>query len=83
MKPKYDNAVNESLMLSMKDIARLMQCSDKHVVNLRKQARMPPCIKLGTLVRWPRTLIEAWIADGCPAVSASTDFGSADELHAN
>jgi predicted DNA-binding transcriptional regulator AlpA len=58
----------ESLMLTSRDVARLMQCSDKHVTNLRKQGRMPPCIKLGTLVRWPRKIIEDWIAAGCPAV---------------
>jgi predicted DNA-binding transcriptional regulator AlpA len=56
----------ESLMLTSRDVARLMQCSDKHVTNLRKQGRMPPCIKLGTLVRWPRKIIEDWIAEGCP-----------------
>lgn len=80
MTAKQNDAWNDALMLSMKDVARLMQCSDKHVVNLRKQARMPQCTKLGTLVRWPRTLIEAWIADGCPQVGEPACSGSANEL---
>jgi predicted DNA-binding transcriptional regulator AlpA len=77
MKPEQNDSRNDPLMLSMKDVAHLMQCSDKHVVNLRKQARMPACIKLGTLVRWPRTLIEAWIADGCPEVGELGRSGTA------
>ncbi len=56
-------------MLSTKDVAELMQCSDRHVTNLRNEGRMPPPVKLGTLVRWPRRTIEQWIADGCPAAA--------------
>lgn len=55
-------------MLCVWDVAKMLQCSDRHVTNLRNDGRMPPCIKLGTLVRWPRKIIEDWIADGCPAI---------------
>jgi len=62
-------AADESMMLSTQDVARLMQCSDRHVTNLRREGRMPPPVKLGTLVRWPRKVIEDWIAAGCPTAS--------------
>jgi predicted DNA-binding transcriptional regulator AlpA len=64
-----EHAAKEASMLSLKDVACLMQCSDRHVSNLRKQGRLPPCVKLGTLVRWSRKHIETWIADGCPAIA--------------
>jgi excisionase family DNA binding protein len=76
MKPRQRDTVNEALVLSTRDVAKLMQCSDRHITNLRKQGRMPPCIKLGTLVRWPRTIIEGWIASGCPAVDESAQSDS-------
>lgn len=69
MKPTKNDAVSGALMLSTKDVAELMQCSDRHVTNLRNEGRMPPPVKLGTLVRWPRRTIEQWIADGCPAAA--------------
>lgn len=55
------------VMLSTQDLADLMQCSDRHIANLRKEGRMPAPVRLGTLVRWPRKAIEDWIAAGCPA----------------
>jgi excisionase family DNA binding protein len=69
MKPPKNHAVNETIMLSIQDVARLMQCSDRHVNNLRKSGRMPQPVKLGTLVRWPQKTIEEWIQAGCPVVA--------------
>jgi len=63
------DTIPEAMMLSVRDVAKTLQCSDRHVTNLRKEGRMPPCIKLGTLVRWPRQVIEKWIAEGCPEVA--------------
>jgi excisionase family DNA binding protein len=54
-------------MLSAADVAKLLQCSDKHIQNLRSKGRIPAPIKLGTLVRWPRQVIEEWIGAGCPS----------------
>jgi predicted DNA-binding transcriptional regulator AlpA len=56
-------------MLGIPDVAKLLQCSERHVTNLRKEGRIPPPVKLGTLVRWPRKVIEDWIAAGCPAMA--------------
>jgi len=67
---------NNTLMLSARDVAKLLQCSDKHVQNLRNQGRIPAPVKLGTLVRWPRQAIEAWIAAGCPSADYTTPSAS-------
>lgn len=56
-------------MLSVDDIANdYLGCSSRHVRRLADAGRMPRPIKLGSLVRWPRSVIEQWIADGCPNV---------------
>jgi excisionase family DNA binding protein len=56
-------------MLSVDDIATIyLGCSTRHVYRLADSGRMPRPIKLGSLVRWPRAVIEQWIADGCPNV---------------
>jgi len=61
--------LSDTMMLGVRDVAKMLQCSDRHVTNLRNEGRMPPAVKLGALVRWPRKTIEEWIAAGCPAVS--------------
>ena len=64
------NSSNDTLahpaMFGIRDVAKLLQCSDRHVTNMWKTDRMPPPVKLGTLVRWPRRTIEDWIEAGCP-----------------
>jgi excisionase family DNA binding protein len=56
----------DALLLTIQDVARLLQCSDRHIGNLRKEGHIPPPVKLGTAVRWPRRVIEDWIQAGCP-----------------
>lgn len=56
-------------MLSVDDIATIyLGCSTRHVYRLADSGRMPRPIKLGSLVRWPRAVVEQWINDGCPNV---------------
>ena len=57
-----------ALMLDTGDVAALLKCSDRHVTNMSKGGRIPTPVRLGTLVRWPRHIIEEWIAAGCPTV---------------
>jgi excisionase family DNA binding protein len=63
------DATTETLMMTIDDVAHAMKVSDRHVTNLRKEGRMPLPVKLGTSVRWPRRVIEAWIDAGCPALA--------------
>jgi excisionase family DNA binding protein len=49
------------------DIAALLQASERHVWRLHDAGKMPRCVRLGRLVRWPKKLIDDWIASECPA----------------
>ena len=49
-------------------VSELLSCSTRHVYRLSDAGKMPAPVKLGALVRWNRAGIEAWIAQGCPAV---------------
>ena len=63
-------------MLSVDDIAKdYLGCSSRHVRRLADSSRMPRPIKLGSLARWPRSVIEKWIADGCPNVRNAAKGG--------
>lgn len=53
-------------MLTVHDVARMLNCSVRTVYRLTDSGRMPRPVKLGALVRWPREQVEAWIAGGCP-----------------
>jgi excisionase family DNA binding protein len=77
MKTPSNDFLNKTLMLSGRDVAKLLQCSDRHVSNLWKQGRMPLPAKLGTLVRWPRHVIEEWIERGCPTIAETPSKGAA------
>ncbi|QDU72616.1 helix-turn-helix transcriptional regulator [Mucisphaera calidilacus] len=54
-------------MLTINQVARLLNCSTRTVYRLNDAGRMPRPVRLGALVRWNRGEIEQWIADGCPA----------------
>ena len=53
-------------LLTVDDIARLLRCSSRTVYRLTDSGRIPRPVKLGALVRWPKTTIETWIGEGCP-----------------
>ncbi len=55
-------------LLDVRAVAALLGgCSTRHVYRLADAGRMPRPIRLGTLVRWRRTELEAWIGAGCPS----------------
>ena len=56
----------KSTMLTVHDVARMLNCSARTVYRLTDSGRMPRPVKLGVLVRWPREAIETWISKGCP-----------------
>ena len=55
-------------MLTVNQVARMLCCSSRTIYRLTDSGRMPRPVKLGSLVRWPRDVIEQWIAAGCPDV---------------
>jgi excisionase family DNA binding protein len=57
-----------AVLLDVKGVAALLTCSTRHVYRLTDAGRMPPPVRIGALVRWPRRTVEDWIAGGCKAV---------------
>ena len=55
-------------LLSVQQVAHTLNCSVRHVYRLTDAGRMPPPIRLGSLVRWNRKAIEDWLDHGCPAL---------------
>ncbi|HOW69216.1 MAG TPA: helix-turn-helix domain-containing protein [Phycisphaerae bacterium] len=52
-------------LLDVKAVAELLGCSPRHVYRMADAGLMPRPVKLGSLVRWSRQGLEAWIAGGC------------------
>ena len=57
----------ESLMVSVAEVAEMLGCSKRHVQRLADSGRMPHPVKVGRLTRWKRDSVVAWIDQGCPA----------------
>jgi len=55
------------LMLTVDGVASLLACSPRTVYRLADSGRMPPPVRLGSLVRWSRQAIDAWVVAGCPS----------------
>jgi excisionase family DNA binding protein len=60
-------------LLDVKTVADMLGCSQRHVYRLRDTDKMPAPVKLGTLVRWSKSVIEHWIAQGCRNVEWGAD----------
>ena len=54
-------------LLSVGQLAELLNCSSRHCYRLADAGRLPRPVKLGSLVRWRSAEIADWIAAGCPA----------------
>ena len=57
----------DAAMLDVRAMAAMLSCSTRHVYRLADAGRMPPPVRLGALVRWPRRAVETWLAAGCPS----------------
>ena len=53
-------------LLDVHGVAGMCTCSTMHVRRLSDAGKMPPPVRLGSLVRWRRADIEEWLAAGCP-----------------
>jgi excisionase family DNA binding protein len=53
-------------MLTVADVAEMLQCSVRSVYRLVDAGKMPPPVKLGKMIRWPCGRIRDWIDSGCP-----------------
>jgi len=58
----------ERAMLTVHDVAQMLNCSARTIYRLADAGKLPRPVKLNALVRWPRETIERWIAEGCPSI---------------
>jgi predicted DNA-binding transcriptional regulator AlpA len=54
-------------MLDVHGFAEMLDVSVRSVRRLVDAGKCPPPVRLGRLCRWPRHVVEAWLADGCPS----------------
>jgi predicted DNA-binding transcriptional regulator AlpA len=54
-------------MYDIDGFAALLGCSSRHIRRLVDAGKCPPPVRLGALLRWPKPVADAWIADGCPS----------------
>lgn len=54
-------------MLDVRGVAAMLNCATRTVHRLRDSGKMPPPVRIGSLIRWRRSDLEVWIADGCPS----------------
>jgi excisionase family DNA binding protein len=66
--PARDPDPSPLKLLSVREVARLLGCSPRHVYRMVDRGKMPPAVKLGNLNRWSVETIEDWIRAGCPSV---------------
>jgi len=55
-------------MFTVHDVAGMLRCSARTVYRLTDSGRMPRPVRLGALIRWPKVVLERWIAEGCPSI---------------
>lgn len=53
-------------LLDVRAVASLLDCSPQHVRRLADAGRMPRALRVGSLLRWRRVDLDAWLAAGCP-----------------
>lgn len=58
-------------LLTVKQLAELLQLSTRSIWRLRSTARLPKPVEIGGSVRWKSDEVRRWIDAGCPAIPAS------------
>ncbi|HUU22880.1 MAG TPA: helix-turn-helix domain-containing protein [Phycisphaerae bacterium] len=66
--PRGNGEKTLPLLLTSRQVSELVGVAPRTLWRYARSGRMPPPRKIGALVRFSRTEIEEWIADGCPAV---------------
>ncbi|GMU81503.1 MAG: hypothetical protein AMXMBFR47_13740 [Planctomycetota bacterium] len=54
-------------LIAVDAVAKLCDCSPRHIYRLSAEGLMPRSVRLGKTARWRRSEIQRWIAAGCPA----------------
>ena len=63
--------MNEDTLLIPADrVAELLGLSKRTLWRLLSAGKLPKPVRLGSVVRWKRDELEAWIGSGCPPLSS-------------
>ena len=57
----------QPLMVSQKDLPKLLSVSDRHISKLQSTGRFPRPVRLGSRKLWSVAALERWVEEGCPA----------------
>lgn len=58
--------LRQTALLTIGDVAKVLICSPRTVYRLAERGRIPQPVRLGSLLRWPRRVIDDWVTHGCP-----------------
>jgi predicted DNA-binding transcriptional regulator AlpA len=58
-----------SMMLTAKQVAQVLNISERSVWRMKSAGLLPRCVVLGGMVRWVRSELLKWIDKGCPGLS--------------
>jgi len=61
-----NRAATSPAMLDVEAFAALLGVSTRHLRRLVDAGKCPQPVRLGGCVRWPRQVVDTWIADRCP-----------------
>ncbi|QNN21811.1 helix-turn-helix domain-containing protein [Planctomycetales bacterium ZRK34] len=73
--PQKGGTSRPTAMLTAADVAAMLACSMKTVYRLVDRGAIPRPLRVGGMLRWNRTHVEQWIADGCPPRSSQNSGG--------
>ena len=57
-----DRIESNGVLQDVRQLSETLNCSTRHIYRLVDSGKMPKPVRLGSLVRWPRAVIEEWIA---------------------
>ncbi len=58
--------VRTAELLDVDSVAEMLSCSTRTVRRMADSGQMPRPLKIASLLRFRRSDLEAWLADGCP-----------------
>ena len=62
-------------LLNVQAVAAMLDCSVRHVYRMSDSCRLPAPVRIGTLIRWRRDVLIAWLDAGCPPCRSKRQKG--------
>ncbi|MFM7318969.1 MAG: helix-turn-helix transcriptional regulator [bacterium] len=66
MIPRSDSRTPAASLITVKQLAELLNVSTRHLHRMRSRGTIIEPIKLGRMTRWSLEEVESWIRAGCP-----------------